>query len=538
MVATADQTIKGLSESDRQTLDHALLKAHLEIMPTAAVGNIFNLVMLLLPFIGHQPPLRLALCAAPILLGVAAILSFHHRNRHVRPDQARKILRHAAIMAFGIGSCWAIAIFNLMLSANQLQLMMLSLLAAGMMAAATITCVTVPMAARGFIVPIAISAFIFLTRFEDWNGWAAQGMILAYLVVLNQGIMLNFRSHSGRVISQLELEDSSETVRMLLNDYEEQGSDWLWQTDGAGRIVAPSPRFLEAAGTTQMEGQRFAALFDDRPETDILARALVSGEPFRDLVLTRSTRHGIRCWRVTGRPEFDHRGALTEMRGVATDITEAKQAEARVTHMAHHDALTDLPNRFMLNETIDWVLSQRQADEIIGFLYIDLDHFKLINDTLGHAVGDQVLKHVSRLIEQNLHAGDMVARLGGDEFAVLFARGTPRDKIIAAARGIVRRLREPAMIDGHRIVTGTSIGIAFAPGDGATANELLKNADLALYRAKAEGRGRFSCFEPTMRDAIEERRALEMDLMVALGNGEMQRLPAARQHPQRRDQRL
>ncbi len=521
MAAGTQSAVTRLSEGDRQTLDHALLSSHLEMMPTAAAGNIFNAVMMVLPFLGNLSPLMLMLCVGLVLLGSAAVVTFYRSHKQTRPEQARRALRHAAWLAFGVGTCWAAAIFTLMWHSNQSQLMMLGLLAAGMMSAATITCVTVPWAARGFILPIALGAIIFASRFDGWNGWATQGMLVAYLGVLNQGIMINFRSHVGRVLGQLELADSSETVRMLLNDYEEQGSDWLWQTDANGCIVSPSSRFSEAAESASLAGRRLASLFDDRPETDMLAHALISGQPFRDIVLTRSTARGTRWWRITGRPEFNRRGQLLEMRGVATDITEAKQAEARVTHMAHHDALTDLPNRFMLNETIEWMLSQRTGDEVIGLLYIDLDHFKLINDTLGHAVGDNVLKHVSRLIEQNLHAGDMVARLGGDEFAVLFARGTPRETVIAAANMIVQHLSGPALIDGHRIITGTSIGIAFAPQDGASANELLKNADLALYRAKGEGRARVACFEPSMRDAIEERRALEIDLMVALGNGEM-----------------
>lgn len=179
------------------------------------------------------------------------------------------------------------------------------------------------------------------------------------------------------------------------------------------------------------------------------------------------------------------------------DITEAARAEAMVAHMARHDALTALPNRVALGESISKALERLEEGGSAALLSIDLDRFKLVNDTLGHPVGDALLRAVADRLRATVREGDTVARFGGDEFSIVQERATQPHSAHALAQRIVQGMSEPFDIDGHVISIGASVGIAIAPMHGASADELFKFADAALYRAKDEGRGRAHCFEAT-----------------------------------------
>ena len=197
------------------------------------------------------------------------------------------------------------------------------------------------------------------------------------------------------------------------------------------------------------------------------------------------------------------------------------EREHRITHLAFHDTLTDLPNRTFFREQLDSALVRApKRDERVIVLCLDLDGFKGVNDTLGHPVGDALLKIVGSLLGELAPEGT-VSRLGGDEFAVILTEPPGSDRPRALAQAIVDRMREPLIAAGHQIATGTSIGIAIGPDDGADADTLLKNADLALYRAKQDGRGVFRFFEPSLDEAARKRRKLELDLREALATGQL-----------------
>jgi diguanylate cyclase (GGDEF)-like protein/PAS domain S-box-containing protein len=205
------------------------------------------------------------------------------------------------------------------------------------------------------------------------------------------------------------------------------------------------------------------------------------------------------------------------------DITDWLKAQAQIAHMVRHDALTDLPNRTLFREYLEQMLPRVDRDTLIAVLYLDLDHFKEVNDTLGHPVGDELLKAVAKRLAANVRESDMVCRLGGDEFAVVQLRP---EADVSAASALASRLIEivaaPYEVRGHQIVVGASIGISSSPGDGDDADQLLKNADLALYLAKAEGRGTYRFFEPQMDARAQARRSMEIDLRAALSGGEFE----------------
>jgi diguanylate cyclase (GGDEF)-like protein len=202
------------------------------------------------------------------------------------------------------------------------------------------------------------------------------------------------------------------------------------------------------------------------------------------------------------------------------DITEQRRHQAQIRHLAGHDALTDLPNRISFRGRLQEVRTRIANGETVGILHIDLDCFKGVNDTLGHAAGDAVLKQVSQELTGCLREGDVLARLGGDEFAILTGRLDRAEDAAGLAERIVKKIAEPLEVDGHRVLIGASVGIAVAPIDGDDGESLKRRADLAMYRAKAEGRGTYHFYEEGLDTALQERRSTEAALRNALLRGE------------------
>jgi len=204
------------------------------------------------------------------------------------------------------------------------------------------------------------------------------------------------------------------------------------------------------------------------------------------------------------------------------DITERREAEARIAHMAHHDGLTNLANRALYQERLGEALEgDNAAGQCVAVLCIDLDQFKNVNDSFGHPMGDRLLKQVADRLRSHVHGNNLAARLGGDEFAIILAAASPNEVSDFAAE-VIRNLSAPYEIDDKEVVVGASVGIALSPGDGANSDELMRNADMALYRAKQDGRGVHRFFEREMDHQAQKRREMELDLRRAFGNGEFE----------------
>ena len=205
----------------------------------------------------------------------------------------------------------------------------------------------------------------------------------------------------------------------------------------------------------------------------------------------------------------------------AVDMTERRRAEARIAFLSHHDALTGLPNRVLFRERLGAALDRRRRDEAVAVLCLDLDHFKTVNDTLGHPVGDKLLKFVGKRIASQLRDCDTVARLGGDEFAVMQTGIKGADDAGILADRLIEIISAPYQVDGHLVTIGVSVGISVTPGDGEDCDRLLQNADTALYRGKSEGRSSWRFFESEMDARLQARRMLEIDLRTALATDQL-----------------
>src|SRR6266851_4393552 len=262
----------------------------------------------------------------------------------------------------------------------------------------------------------------------------------------------------------------------------------------------------------------------------IFVRALVAREREAALASQFDTAlnnmpHGLCMFRASGRSVA---WTFQPMAGGGTvvlveDITERKNAEARISHLARYDELTALPNRVNFRDEIERLLAiSHSAERLSALLFVDLDQFKQVNDTLGHPCGDQLLCAVADRLREMLRPEDFVARFGGDEFVVFQQNIAANEDAAGLARRIVDRLSERYKIDNHLVEIGASVGIAMTSPAGISADTLLKNADMALYRAKADGRGTFCFFRDEMAQTVEARRILELDLRKALANEEFE----------------
>ena len=204
------------------------------------------------------------------------------------------------------------------------------------------------------------------------------------------------------------------------------------------------------------------------------------------------------------------------------DITEQRQSEVKIEYMAHHDSLTDLPNRVLLNDRLEQALSRVQPDEMVAVHHLDLDQFKAVNDTFGHPCGDRLLRIVAERLRSLVGETGTIARMGGDEFVIVQGAISDPAEATSLAQSVIDMLSEPYDLDGQQAVIGVSIGISVGPGDAPDSDKLLRNADLALYRAKSDGRGTFRFFEPAMDLQMQTRRVMEQDLRKALPSGEFE----------------
>lgn len=338
------------------------------------------------------------------------------------------------------------------------------------------------------------------------------GLVLALLIrhALNSARQLD-RQFDALVASQAELSRSESRFRELA----EAASDWLWESDAAGRITYLSERFARITGHAPGSwlGRPLTELFSS--ETTRLANWL------QDNVHQRDERQVLRCHyrdrqgharvcEITARPLPEGAG----FRGTASDITAAVNAQAEIEHLSQHDSLTGLANRLQLQHYLARKLAQSRTP--LTLLSLDLDRFKPVNDSLGHAAGDRVLQEIARRLQASLRPGGLVARLGGDEFIVVLLGHLDVATVDQICARLVNAIGRPILLEEQSVSVGTSIGIAQAPDQATQVEDLLRLADIALYQAKAAGRNGWCFHAPAMDAQLSQRRDLEQELRQAL----------------------
>jgi diguanylate cyclase (GGDEF)-like protein len=428
----------------------------------------------------------------------------------------RRVRWHITASATALGLFWGTICMAMLATQIPEVALFAGIVGAGMMSAGGFTFRSLPDAADGWILCAGLMSGIGLALSGNMAGYVGLGLLACFTMVLRSTVISNGRRFAAAFMQRRELAHSKETIQLLLNNFTEQGSDWLIEVDRLGRVVDPCERLAEATQRPieTLAGIPFGQLLDDGDARDEIKEHFRAGRVVRRQIVSLTVHGETHWWSISARPVRDRRIAY---RGVITDITAQRQAEEQVSYLAHFDGLTDLPNRFLFNEKLYRMLHRGMRSA--GVMYIDLDNFKTINDTLGHPVGDLLLQTVARRLEALAGKSALVARLGGDEFAILLPaarlRGMPR----LAAR-IVADLAQPLAVGDHDVLIGASIGMALAPEDATTREGLMRMADLALYAAKAAGRGTARRFEPAMDAAAQRRRLIELDLRTALAEAQ------------------
>ncbi len=339
------------------------------------------------------------------------------------------------------------------------------------------------------------------------------------------------RAHLAIRIAESGVAEKEEVVSLLLREFEENEADWLWEIDTLRRLRNVSPRFAFALAASQegAEGRPLIELIAGKnwedgtfpPSLHDLAERLKNRENFSNLLVQVTIRGEERWWELSGTPMKDEAGKFTGFRGVGSDVTAQRESTEKIAYLARYDTLTSLPNRLQLTETLGEALRfSQQWRTRCALLMVDLDRFKAVNDSLGHMTGDKLLAQVSARLQSLMDDNQLCGRLGGDEFAIVIRDASQPDVVRRVANDVIAALTEPYQVDQHTLYVGASVGSAVGPTDGSTVEELMRNADLALYRAKDIGGGEHFRFEQSLHASAEERRQLEVSLRKALGRDE------------------
>ncbi len=515
----------------RDWVDNRLLSAHIRIVKAMIAGTLLNAAVIVLALIGKMPGIHLALFAASTLaaglhrLWLAEGIARARRQRH--PAKMQFAFRmNSWWLGLNLGTLLAIWFPAVPFDAK----LLLAICGVTQIASAAYTVRTLPRSALVYIAAQSLGLSIALAR---EGSLASVGAIAVLLTASGLLVRMAYTAHDlfvTRILSDRDLSASARTVKLLLNEYEESGSDWLFELDADNRLNSVTPRFARAAEGTvaSLEGRPFETLFLAGAPRQELAAALAGHRTLRALVLAVSDPDGkARWWSVSGRPCYPSAGDRVAYRGVIADVTSQHLAEGRAQHMAHFDTLTGLPNRARFDQALGETIERRGDADQVALLQLGVDHFKLVNDVYGHPAGDTLLRALAErmtgLVSESGLGGDtpLVARLGGDEFAIIVTGGSACDHAVRLAGLLIEQLAEPIAIDGNDFNTSVSIGIALVPYHTDLKQHLQSYADMALHAAKKAGRGIWEMFEPGMDAALHERHALARDLRHAVSRGEL-----------------
>ena len=402
--------------------------------------------------------------------------------------------------------------------------------AGGLLCISMMVLLNYPQALAAFSIPLITGALGTMLGLGATPALWLHGALLAgfttIMVVITLTHAVAFVAHRA---SETIIREKNEIIGLLLREFEQSASDWIWGFDADGAINRLSDGFTTATGVTgdALLGADFVHFLrcitpPNDPLMVHIERDVLGRRTFQEVEL-RVTADGRECWwSLTGKPAFDESGNYLGYIGTGSDVTERKVAERRITMLAHHDPMTGLLNRTKFTEHLNSCVARLERyGTPFSVMFLDLDQFKSINDSHGHMAGDQLLVQVAQRIQAMLRETDLPARLGGDEFAIILPNDGTEEVVGRLAARIIQEIGRPYLVDDEEIKIGLSIGIAVAPINGSRPDQILRNADLALYRAKADGRSVYRFFESQMDAEARERRLLETELHNAVRNNEL-----------------
>ncbi len=440
-------------------------------------------------------------------------------------------LRQFVVACFALGTSWGCLFTQLLWLAQDDKRNLLYGLVIGLVSSGAL--VAPASVAVAFWLPTTIAGFVASVFVSDTQDISTAVLLLGYTTMTLFCIVYLNRALIKRAVSEIAEHDGRELIGILLNDFEESACDWLWETDGFGRLTYVSDRFAQVVGVSSklLEKSDFLALLggvgassaDERVlqprRTASLASLMARHESFRDVEVSLVVGTGPVWWTLTGKPRFSAQNVFEGYRGVGSDVTQERTARNQARFLAQYDELTGLANRRLFHDTLNDLFS-RPGSPTIGVLYLDLDRFKGINDKFGHVTGDKLLAEVARRLKQLVASPSLCARLGGDEFAIVVEDFSQSD-IESLAGEIVAAIATPFDIENLHFQIGVSIGMALASAGRSSGDEMLRNADLALYQAKANGRGQAHLYDHVLQDRDTRRDYLQTALLGAVDRNEL-----------------
>lgn len=526
-------------------LDRQLLNLF-RVIPWYVASNLltgFGVFQVMAPFLqGHRwQPWAFAFTVVHVGWAVHAVGRWRYARRpeaqglHLLDLWVSAAWCSLAALACGIG-----LYLGAPLAASDGSRLLLAAYTPGLIATGVLVGITAPLVSFLWLVILTVASCLMVARLN----FLAQGMtvvqLCCYAVMLTIALLFVSRMLVKRIEAETSAARQRHIVGLLLREFESNANDWLWESDRDGVLSRVGPGLARVLGRDDetLLGKRLDTLFapqrliavasDQEVGTEALRRRLDVPLPFAGVVVEARTAETC-SWRISARPLHAPSGVWTGWRGVGCDVSDARlreadalQRERHLHDLAHHDALTGLPNRrSFLQQSHEGATPGAKA----AMALIDLDHFKNVNDSLGHPVGDKVLCLVARRLRKVCRASDALARMGGDEFALLLRdvhAVTPEEDILHRLRDVLQALREPEWVNGFRVDVRASIGVALIQAPPVAQDELLRRADTALYVAKNDGRDTVRLYDPGMSANLHERLALISDLAIAVDNGQLE----------------
>ncbi len=526
--------VLGFKDPDKGDWSRLRALQYRELHQTATVrltAHTIAAAMICLIYFASVPGVLLAAWAVALLFAVANVVRVESDLASLdnRQMKRREFGSHA-IAVCAMATCWAVPLLAFASTGSEAAHFALWTVVAMLVAGSALTMYKAPITG---IVWATICGIASMFSFAMEGNWLFALASIFFCTVVIGGTLSTARIFLTARIAEAGAAEKDEVVSLLLREFEENQADWLWQIDANRKIKAASPRFAFALGeeAKDIEGRRMVELMAGNnwkdgtlpPSLHELADQLKRRESFSHLTVQVDLGGNRRWWELSGTPIFNDKGKFDGFRGVGSDVTEQRESAEKIAYLARYDTLTGLPNRLMLTEALNDALRYaEQWKTRCAFLMIDLDRFKAVNDSLGHHIGDKMLAQVSQRLQAVITENEHVGRLGGDEFAIVIRDAAKASHVRELAEDVIAALSAPYSVDNHTLYIGASIGSALGPRDGNTVETLMRNADLALYRAKDEGGGEYRAFQPSLHADAQERLKLEASLRNAIGNQELE----------------
>jgi diguanylate cyclase (GGDEF)-like protein len=512
---TADD--RSLSESRVASLDY-----------TAILLGATHLMLGITCFLRHPDLLSASLVSNPIiplvlilLLDGLAALGLQWRDR--LDWTPHFVTRALCVYLAAMGILWALFGLSSIVNVAAPDPVVGIAICAGIAMAAQVAISSPPLAVVNAFMATGASAFFSPSPLVPIGVAMLSFFLVAYSIAAT-------RTNIAAGRRRFNLDAEARKALTFVDEFENSGRGWFWETNAEGTLSYVSQQLADdfKCEPAELLGRQFTDLLSvesgnsSLEERKTLGFHLSARFPFSEVIVRAGSDQDVH-WTLSGNPVFDERGRFLGFRGIGTDLTEQRRNEQEISRLARFDSLTGLPNRAMMRQTLEEALrNAAHRQKGCSLFLIDLDRFKNVNDTLGHPIGDALLRQVSERLKLVMGDHGQVGRLGGDEFKAVLPGTVDIGLLESLARTLIEQVSRPYKIEGHRVLIGASVGIAIGDPGRACADSMIRNADLALYAAKAAGRGKHCFYEASMHSEAADRQVLENDLRQAVERQELE----------------